>query len=299
MDSQRIDLGPNRWLAAGGQAFVHVSVTRGKCLGILLVPVREVRIEQAGFVENLRQQSSGLLYATAGAGPFILGILAGHIDSPAAWFGLTILAAAFLGIVIRAHRNRDRYALWYGYHSERMLFTDLETQRSEFVQFMVRLEQTSKAASNKPREYRKYLLYNWQALAVIGAVFTGLLTAVVPWVWERGNPWHVFAASTVAILVIFGFASHHLIFHSALRRAHAQLLDNEPDAAIATLRQFLQRKPDHPYATRLMTIAELLRGNMDVANEIIVRDDLYVPSEPWWSQRTVYFKLREFRQNDH
>lgn len=52
MTTERLDLGPNRWMAAGGLAFVHVKIRRGLSVSISLEPVRDIRVGRARFFES-------------------------------------------------------------------------------------------------------------------------------------------------------------------------------------------------------------------------------------------------------
>jgi len=156
-----------------------------------------------------------------------------------------------------------------------------QTQRPEFAEFVERLEILSPQASNKRRTPREYSLNAWWMTLLFIAGSIVLFTVLVPYFLKPADPFLSLAiALAVASVALLFSNERNLLLHPELRTAHSLLLVCEPEAALKTLQPFLQRKPNHPYAMKLMTIAEVLNGNMDVAEEIVVEGDAFAPDRP-------------------
>ncbi|MCC6486960.1 MAG: hypothetical protein IT364_05620 [Candidatus Hydrogenedentes bacterium] len=300
MEYQRIDLGPTRWMAAGGQAFLYVNA-RGRSAAVILAPVRDVILERAVFCENPWRAAMRAVVVVAVFLAITLlspaGPLAGLL--PLAFFG-----ALQIPVAIQRYRRRGQFILEYRVGAfggtSGIRFTLAESDRPEFGEFVQHVESCSKAASKKPRKAHRFFLYSWGEIAVYISLIVAILAGFAPWLPDTAGPVRGFlyslAAAGVALVL---FQQRHQIFSGDLRRAHALLRKKELDAATAILERFLERKPAHAYARELLTIAELMRCNVDMAESLIVQGDEFDPWRRLWLMRALYYKHWESRHGEH
>lgn len=300
VEYQRIDLGPNRWMAAGGQAFLYVSAQR-RSVAVILAPVRDVILERSVFCEKPWRTLMQLVLAV------LVLLCFARLSPNGLYIGLlplAVIAGFQVPAAIQRFRRRGQFVLEYDFGTSgepsRIPFTRAECERPEFTEFVQHVESLSRTASKKPRKAHRFYLYSWVEIAVYISLIVTILAGVALWLPDTAGSVCVFlyclAAVGVGLVLI---QQRHQIISGELRRAHACLRRKELDAATAILERFLQRKPDHTYARELLTIAELLQCNMDVAEGIIVKGDEFDPWRRSWLMRTLYYKHWESRHDEH
>ncbi|MCC6697388.1 MAG: hypothetical protein IT365_17290 [Candidatus Hydrogenedentes bacterium] len=300
VDYQRIDLGPNRWMAAGGQAFLYVNAQR-RSVAVILAPVRDVIFERSVFCENPRRTAAGTALVIAG---FLAIALLSPTGPLAGLLPLAGIAALQVPAAIQRYLRRGQFMLEYSLGAfggtSGIPFTRAESDRPEFGEFVQHVESCSKAASKKPRKAHRFFLYSWAEIAVYISAMIAVLAGVAFWLPDTAGPVRGFLYSLAAVGVgLVLFQQLHLIVSGDLRSAHALLREKELDAATAILERFIERKPDHAYARELLTIAELMRCDMDVAESLIVQGDEFDPWRRSWLMRALYYKHWESRHDEH
>lgn len=303
MDVQRLDLGPNRWLAAGGLAFIHVRLWKGWLLRITAAPVRDFTLTRSFFFSEplwLGPAFIGIsILACIDSLDFLFG---GDGNLPDLLFlGLLLLCGAIMALRLFLRRGNASY-----YFDDRYVgtlgaidFSDEESGKPEFSAFTNHLESLKAAADDGLRRSRFFSIAPWWsglAFAPMAILpITGLMMLAfkfLPW------PYAIGIASGVSLLAYCLSSGPSLLVHAKLRQAQRYLLRGDVENAMAPLKVFLTARPTHRHGTRLLTITELMRCNLDLAEDLVIENStpgLYQPSR---MRRIMDYKLWEDRHGD-
>ncbi len=304
MTTERLDIGPKEWIAAEGEALLQVNVRRGLSVSISLEPVRDVRISRAKFIEGYWEPISFLFLLLWGGYGYTRHISTGEVNP---FLGTVFLVSAFAlyGVVVAmAYRRKDRVTLRFGRggnpRSDCLDIPDNLVNESETVAFLERLARLSSAAPDQRRERRRYSIDPWWGTLTALLVAMAAIVALILWLIDAAQPVHaVLLALTIGAGLLLASAERSLLFHRPLRRAQSLLLYDEVDSAERILKEFLIHRPTHARGNYLMTVAELLRGDMQLAQELVIQDPVPGICHNYFISRFQDYHLWGSRHADH
>lgn len=304
VEYQRIDLGPNRWMAAGGQAFLHVHAKKGHSVSVTLLPIGDVAVKHSVIFENPWRDLIGVLIGLFCFLPgYIIRMYEGHFSTFWGLLEVTLLALILAAVAVILYRRRGRPVLLYSRGTfERLARIDLsraDSRHPEFTEFVRYVESLSRRAHQQRWCAHDYSLHAWWTILLFVIAAIAVFTGLLPLIWKGFAIPYATAGALMLVGAAFLFSSERqLVGQRELRQARACLLRNEPDTAIELLRRFLERKPSHTYARELLIIAELMRCNMDVAEAVIVQGEEFDPNRLWRFMRALYYKHWESRHGE-
>ncbi len=313
MESQRLDLGTGRWIAAGGLAFIHVRAWRGWLLRITVAPLRDVNIGQATL---LLVPPFGL-----GNGMLIVAVISGLLCLPEMlfavfsgnlslqeWSSAVVFLSIAAAIVLWRLRRRGRLVI---YSSEDQLdiphaiyFKNVQLQDGRVESFCDNLKALKSEAGDGKRRIRSFFLIPyWMYVPVAVALFFFLGFALYVGFQDFGFEDHAAYIAVIGPLVLLAMLfvvapERSLIFSRALRRAHSFLLAGDADSAISIVQPILDAKPRHRFANYLMTIIRLMQCDLGLAEDIVIQQYNPRPDLPSRYHRIMDTRLWGARHDD-
>jgi hypothetical protein len=313
MDTQRLDLAPNRWMAAGGLAFIHVRVWKGWIAQITAAPIRDVIVGRATFF-GLPHRPTGNAWLAAIVllsvllFPDMLWALAVGVDGFNHWFPGVIVIAIAVAFILGRLGRRTRLGIFLSEsqfdYVDRIYFNRTQEKDLGILAFCDNLVSLKAEAGDGKRSARTYLVFPWW-MSIVFALVALLISGSILYVGIRSlgitDPVpYVIVGDIVIWSLILGVAPERcLLFSKELRRAHSCLLAADPQGAEAMVQPILDAKPKHRYANHLLTLARLMRGDLERAEEIVIKHRTPGPCEPSRYHRIMDYKLWESRHEHH
>lgn len=308
MGSQRLDLGPDRWMAAGGLAFIYVRLWKGWLLRLTAAPVRDVEFGRASFAGSPYGPfivTWLLLFLCAGF-PFVPLILPMG-DSDVFDWGWLILLLPIVICAMNLVRRRGQFGLYASgdaFELPARIFIDRGKEETEPVRaFCEYIAALRAEAGDGKRRSRTYLLFPWWASIVFAMIFMLMAGIGAYYGLKQMDLAYVeLYAVGIAILLTAIITSatpeRALLFDREIRNAQSLLLRGDAEGAKEILRRVFERKPNHKYGGTLLKFADLMQCDLNLAEDIVIQQCNPRPDLPSRYHRIMDYKLWESRHDD-
>jgi hypothetical protein len=318
MESQRLELGPNRWVAAGGLAFIHVRVWKGWMVQVSAAPVRDMVVGGSTLLGiPLRPVT------TAWLAPIVLVVLLfpdvllwllfGGDRFDEVWtpgiVGLLLAPGILLGWILWRGRpgifhSADHFFLPNRIGpSIRIYLNKRQMNDTKLIKFCDHLTELKVAAGDERRKARTYILFPWWASIVFALLLVLWIGLAVHFGFEHteSDRLEVYAMAAAAAFCVLVFAvtpERNLLFDRDIRRALNCLLDGDAHMAAGILEPILDTRPEHVMASRLITITRLMQCDLQLAEDLVIPRNGRLTSLPSRYHRIMDTKLWETRHDD-
>ncbi len=313
MDVQRLDLSPNRWMAAGGLAFINVRVWKGWLAQISVAPVRDVIVGRATlFGLPHRPCTNAWLAAIVLIGvlcfPEIVFWLFGSVKGKVDWTAGIIVVSVPVAILLSRVWRRGKLGIFLSDEQpdflNRTYFSDTQANNPDVLTFCDHLTALKADVGDGKRMARTYILLPRSVSIVFAVMFTLLVGIAMHYRLAVNGVNHPEMYGALAAFLVSGIIlllSPRLseVFNGDLHRAHSCLLAGDAESAANIHQSILDAKPKLRYANYLMTVTRLMQGDLECAEDIVIvyrTSGLYKPS---LYHRIMDYNLWESRHGDH
>ncbi len=276
MTTDRLDLGPHRWMAAGGLAFIHVRLCEGRALWVTAAPVRDFSVTWSVFSQKILWLGPSLILLLLFLGYSAWGIYAGqsgqHRDLALIAYAILAIAFACYRLVRRLGKATFHFGNTFLDESARLHFPRRTSRKPEFVAFTEFLKQLKRGAGDGLRGPQIFTLSApWFGFLVAQSVVLLVGSVALVYFWADYR-----LAIAVLCLIATGATAYSAIRDSIfvsreLREVRSRVLQGDVDGGIALLKPYLAANPTDNYATELMVIADLMRCNLRLAEDLVIQ----------------------------
>jgi len=318
MDAQRLDLSPNRWMAAGGLAFIHVRVWKGWMALITAAPVRDAIVGRAEYYDLPRRPGIdswtgrillfiALLIVLFPDAIVMLWRLFVGTDAPQNWTLKIILLAAVIVILLARIWRRGTLGIFLSDEPldflNRAYFNATQAKDPKILAFRDYLMALKAEAGDGKRKARTYILLPRWVSIVSAAMFMLLIGVAVRYRLAVNGVNHpeiygALAAFLVSGIILLLSPKLSELFNGVLRRAHSCLLAGDAEGAANIVQPILDTNPKHRYANRLLTLARLMQCDLERTEALVIKRRTPGPYDPSLYHRIMDYKLWESRHAD-
>lgn len=230
-----------------------------------------------GSSKAIFEPISLLFFLLWGGCGFSRSISTGEVNPVLGLLGLVAIFALYALVVAMAYRRRGRVTFRLGregdFQRNCLDIPGTIADQPEMVGFLQHLDRLSSAAPDERRERRRYSIASWWGTLAALLAAMAAIVALILWFIDGAQPVHaVFVALNIGGGTFLISSERGLLFHRPLRRAQSLLLHGDVDSAEQILKEFLSHHPTHGRANYLMTVSELLRGNMQLTQDLVIQD---------------------------
>lgn len=308
MESQRFDLDPHRWMAAGGLAFIYVRSRRGWFTRITAAPVRDVKYGRASFsgapygsfivVWTLLLVCSGI--------PFMpmLKLMGNGDDIEWGWL---ILVAPPVLVGLNLLYRRGQFGLYVAPNVSEIpvrIFIDRGQEESDSVrEFCEFVSDLRMEAGDGMRRARTYLVLPWWASIVFATAFMlvvgfGTYYSLKQTGLAYAEAYSVGIAMLLTSIITTATPERALLFDGDIRNAQSRLLGGDAEGAKEILRRVFERKPGHKYGRKLLKFADLMQCDLKLAEDLVIQQYNPRPGLPSRYHRIIDTRLWGSRHDD-
>jgi hypothetical protein len=308
METQRLDLGPNRWMAAGGLAFIYVGLWKGWMVRITAAPVRDVEFGRASFAGSPYGPFIVIwsLFLLCAGFPFVPLILPMG-DSDVLDWGWLILLLPIIICAINLFRRRGQFGLYVSGDMTDVpvrIFIDRGKEETEPVRsFCEYIAALRAEAGDGKRRARTYLLFPWWASIVFAMIFMlmagfGAYYGLKQMGLAYAEIYSVGIATLLTAIITTATQERALLFDREIRNAQSLLLRGDAEGAKEILRRVFERKPNHQYGGTLLKFADLMQCDLQRAEDVVIQQYNPRPNLPSRYHRIMDYKIWESRHGD-